>query len=399
VVGPARRLTGGHVWTDRRWWNAYTAVVAVVVSAFVLVGEGNVVPGARLGAVAVIAVMGGWYLVVGRHLIGRESTEPRVWVFVVGIGVLLTAATALASAASFVLFAVVPLVYTMMPMLPGTAVMFMFNLVPSAVYLARSGDLAGTVAGPLPVAVLVSVASAAFAVWVDRVVRESTQRAGLIAELAASRAEVARLSHEAGTAAERHRIAGEIHDTIAQGLSSVVMLVQAAEADLDRDPAQARRHLDLAGRAARESLAEARALVAGLSPAQLSGGSLGEVLTRLAERFRDETGVPVTARVAAAGPLPTALEVVLLRAAQEGLANVRKHANATTVALDLAYPGGSAVLTVTDDGCGIGAGAGAQREPGFGLAGMRARVADVGGTLRLSTPPGGGTRLTVVVPA
>jgi signal transduction histidine kinase len=97
-----------------------------------------------------------------------------------------------------------------------------------------------------------------------------------------------------------------------------------------------------------------------------------------------------------------AVEVVLLRAAQEGLANVRKHANATAVTLELAYPPGSAVLTVTDNGTGTGTGTDAGTSNGgnggFGLAGMRARAADIGGTLRLEPVPGGGTRLTVLVP-
>jgi signal transduction histidine kinase len=125
--------------------------------------------------------------------------------------------------------------------------------------------------------------------------------------------------------------------------------------------------------------------------------SLPDVLRRLADRFRDETGVPVTTRVATlAEPLPTALEVVLLRAAQEALTNVRKHANATAVVLELALEGGSAVLMVTDDGGGMPK---ERAGSGFGLAAMRARVADVGGALRVDSPPAGGTRLVVTVPA
>jgi signal transduction histidine kinase len=375
----------------------YCVVTALAVAAFVLLGEINRTMPSRLAAAALIGCFVAWYAALGRRFIRQESTGPAVWMFTIGAAALIAAATAFASAASFALFALVPMVFTIMPLVPASVVVVVLNLVPSAVYLARTGDLRGTISGPLPPAGLVIVFSVAFAVWITRIVQQSNERAALIEELAASRAEVARLSHDAGAAAERQRLAGEIHDTIAQGLSSVVMLVQAAEADLDRDPARTRRHLDLAGRTARENLAQARALVAGVPAAPPSGVSLPDVLRRLADRFRDETGVPVRTRVAAMEePLPTALEVVLLRAAQEALTNVRKHANATAVGLEFACANGSAVLVVTDDGGGI------PREragSGSGIAAMRARVADVGGTLRVDSPPAGGTRLVVTVPA
>jgi signal transduction histidine kinase len=385
-----------NAWQHRAWWDTYCSLAAVVVVGFLLVGETSRPMEYRVAAAGLIACLAAWYVALGRRLLLGGSNR-RLWTFIAGTAVLLTVATAFASAASMLLFAVIPLIFTATPMAPAVAVTVALNLMPSAVYLARTGDVAGTLEGPFPVAVLVIVFACAIAFWIDRIVRQSMERADLIDELTASRAEVARLSHDAGTAAERQRIAGEIHDTIAQGLSSVVMLVQAAEAHLDRDPDSARRHLRMAGRAARENLAEARALVAGLSPAQLTGSSLADVLHRLGDRFREETGVPVTVRVTEpAEPLPIALEVVLLRAAQEALANVRKHAKATAVDLVLACDSGSAVLTVTDDGCGLGSGDGS---PGFGLAAMRARVADVGGTLRLDTPPTGGTRLTAAVPS
>jgi signal transduction histidine kinase len=403
VEGPAGRLSGrtgtarAHAWQRLAWWDAYCVLTALAVAAFVLLGEVNRTTPSRLAAVALIGCFVAWYVALGRRLIRQVSTGPVVWVFTIGAAALIAAATAFASAASFLLFALVPMVFTIMPLVPATVVVVVLNLMPSAVYLARTGDLSGTVSGPLPPAGLVTVFSVAFAVWITRIVEQSDERAALIEELAASRAEVARLSHDAGAAAERQRLAGEIHDTIAQGLSSVVMLVQAAEADLDRDPARTRRHLGLAGRVARENLAEARALVAGVPAAPPSGLSLPDVLRRLADRFRDETGVPVTTRVATlAEPLPTALEVVLLRAAQEALTNVRKHANATAVVLELALEGGSAVLMVTDDGGGMPK---ERAGSGFGLAAMRARVADVGGALRVDSPPAGGTRLVVTVPA
>ena len=388
-----------HAWQVSRSWDVYVALVTVAVAALVVVSETSRPPGLRLASSVAVLAFGAWYAVLGRPLLARYEAT-RVWTFIAGTAVLYAIATLFAPAATFLSFVLLPLVFNLVDFLPGTLAVAGLNLIPPAVHLVRTGDVFDTVVVLLPIAALITVFSTAFAYWVHQIARQSAERADLIEQLNASRAEVARLSRDAGVAAERQRLSGEIHDTIAQGLSSVVMLVQAAEADLDRDTGgdtnRARHHLRMAGRSARESLAEARALVAGLSPAQLSGASLAAVLARLAERFREETGIPVDARTAArSDQLPMATEVVLLRAAQEGLANVRKHARATAVTLELAYPPGSAVLTVTDNGVGTGS----LDNGGFGLAGMRARAADIGGTLRLEPAPGGGTKLTVLVPA
>lgn len=384
-----------HAWQATRWWDVYFAIVTVVVATLVVVGETARPIEYRMGSAATILAIGGWYAWRGRRLLARYAAGP-AWVFIGGLAVLYAVAVGLASSASFLSIALIPMIFNLLDFLPGTLAVVGLNLIPPAVFLARTGDVVETVVVLLPIAALITFFSTAFAYWVHQIARQSVERADLIEQLAASRAEVARLSRDAGIADERQRLSGEIHDTIAQGLSSVVMLVQAAEADLDRDTGQARHHLRMAGRTARENLADARALVSGLSPAQLSGASLAAVLARLAERFREETGIHVDARTAArSDQLPMAVEVVLLRAAQEGLANVRKHANATAVTLELAYPPGSALLTVTDNGVG----AHTTGNGGFGLAGMRARAADIGGTLRIEPAPGGGTKLTVLVPA
>jgi len=246
------------------------------------------------------------------------------------------------------------------------------------------------VRGPLPIAVLVVVFSAFFGTAMVRVHEQN-------AELTATRAEVARLSHETGVAAERQRLAGEIHDTIAQGLSSVVMLVQAAEADLDRAPARARRHLAMIARTARDNLDEARALVAALAPTALDGASLAEAVGRLVGNFTAETGVRVSYDlVGTPKALPTGLDVVLLRAAQEALSNVRKHAAAGSVTVRLAYGTAAVVLGVRDDGRGFDPG---QPATGYGLGAMRSRVGQVGGTLSVESTPGTGTTVRAEVPA
>ena len=129
---------------------------------------------------------------------------------------------------------------------------------------------------------------------------------------------MATLSAERGALAERERLAGEIHDTLAQGFTSIIMLLQAARGTADR-----------AGqyRTARENLAEARTLITALRPAPLSGATLEEALGRITAQFGEELAVSTTFEVRGdSRTTSTKVEVVLLRAAQEALANVRKHA-------------------------------------------------------------------------
>jgi signal transduction histidine kinase len=221
-------------------------------------------------------------------------------------------------------------------------------------------------------------------------VSQSEERGALIRELEASREEVGKLSMAAGIAAERSRLAAEIHDTLAQGFTSLVTLVQAAESELDRDPDKARAHLSLAARTARENLTEARALVAGLMPSELTGtGSLDQAIRRQLSRLAEETSIAGSYRVDGQSvELPTALEVVLLRMVQEALTNVRRHAEATEVAITLRVGENRAALRVADNGVGFDPSA---VGGGFGLRGMRSRAAQVGGRLDVHSGADGTT--------
>jgi two-component sensor histidine kinase len=221
--------------------------------------------------------------------------------------------------------------------------------------------------------------SVVFGTWISRIIEQSRERAQLIERLEAAQAELAEVSRQAGTLAERQRLAGEIHDTLAQGLTSIVMLLQATDAEIGPDPAEARRHVGLATQTAREGLAEARAMVAALTPAHLDTGPLHEALGRLADRIGAELGIAVRFEVCGpARPLPANAEVVLLRAAQEALANVRKHAHASDVRVILSYQPHAVRLDVRDDGAGFDP---ERVNGGYGLRGMRSRILQVGGSL------------------
>jgi signal transduction histidine kinase len=237
--------------------------------------------------------------------------------------------------------------------------------------------------------------SYAYSRWVMKVIEQSLERAALIEQLEATRAELAAAHHEAGVRAERHRLAGEIHDTLAQGFTSIVTLLQAAEASLDAD-SHARRHLDLALVTARENLAEARTLVTTLTPATLEAGTLGDSVHRVTGATGAQAGIEAHAEVTgAARRLPTGTEVVLLRVCQEALANVRKHAAARQVRVRLCYASRTVRLTVEDDGKGFDPG---KPNGGYGLKGMLDRVRQVGGTVEVTSAPGAGTEVRAEVP-
>jgi signal transduction histidine kinase len=210
-------------------------------------------------------------------------------------------------------------------------------------------------------------------------------------------------AREAGMLDERHRMAREIHDTLAQGLTGIITQLQAAEQAAD-EPAGWRRHFAAATALARQSLTEARRSVDALRPEPLETGRLGDALTDVAEHWSRLHGVAVqvTTTGTARWIRPEA-DFVLLRAAQEALANVAKHAKATRVGVTLSYMENEVALDVRDDGKGFDL-LGCQREigehdgRGFGLTAMRQRVEGVSGTVQVESEPGVGTAISVCVP-
>jgi signal transduction histidine kinase len=199
--------------------------------------------------------------------------------------------------------------------------------------------------------------------------------------LRAYAAEVAELS----IAAERNRLARDIHDGLGHHLTETAILIEQAKAFRDHDAAAAGRALIEAHRAVRRALDEVRRSVRALHPA---GFNLTSAVAGLG-------GGPVSVDVAGeenGHPLPVLTAVY--RAAQEGITNARRHASAERIDVRLAFAPGAVTLVVADDGCGF-----VPDRPGFGLAGMRERIEEVGGQVDVDSRPGAGTRLTVSVPA
>ena len=240
--------------------------------------------------------------------------------------------------------------------------------------------------------------------YMDAIEKRSAERQRLIIELESTRARLASSEREAGALQERERLAGEIHDTLAQGFTSIIMHHEAAEPELSEIPDLAKQHLDQAKRTARDSLAEARRLVWALRPEALERASLPEAMENVAGRWSEEgdedANVVITGT---ARPLHPSAEVTLLRATQEALANARKHAKASQVNVTLSYMEDEVILDVQDDGVGFNPTdfsdrSGGEGMSGFGLSGMRQRVQQIHGTLVIESAPGEGTTLVIEVP-
>jgi signal transduction histidine kinase len=247
----------------------------------------------------------------------------------------------------------------------------------------------------------VTVALALLVAMMQAIHEQSEQRRRLLEQLEAARGELADAERRAGVLAERERLAREIHDTLAQGFASIVTLSEAARAQARLSPEAAMRRLEEAGQVARSSLGEARRAIWALRPQALERGSLGRALGELAAEFGSRTGIDAQAAVTGdEGEIPQDAQEALLRVAQEALANVRKHARAHRVRLTLSYLDNVTLLDVRDDGAGFDPEAPARDGSGggFGLAGMRERLAAHGGTLTVETAPGRGTTVTAALP-
>jgi signal transduction histidine kinase len=267
-----------------------------------------------------------------------------------------------------------------------------------ASFLAHGSHLTpGAFIGPL----LGAAVAVATVLGYEALYRESERRRELIEELIATRAELADAERTAGTLAERERLAHEIHDTLAQGLSSIQLLLRAAQRLLPAD-SPAAPHIEQARSTAQDNLAEARRFVRALTPPDLERGSLAGALERLCRSGAVDTPTvrfSVSGRPAA---LPTPYEVALLRIAQSALGNTLRHARADRAEITLSFMDTTVALDVVDDGVGFTPDAvrpdGGREDGGFGLPAMRSRAESLGGTFAVESAPGQGTALAVTLP-
>ncbi|MFF1877957.1 sensor histidine kinase [Leifsonia sp. NPDC058230] len=275
----------------------------------------------------------------------------------------------------------------------GSVAILLSTIVAICALGIHSGWTVGGVVGPLigaGVALLIGLGYQALA-------REAEQREALVRELIATQGQLAATEHESGVLAERARLAREIHDTLAQGLSSIQMLLHAAErADPGRPGIE---HIRLARETAAANLVEARRFIRELTPPQLDDQTLGGALRRLARTQWAAQGLDVQVRVSDTIVLPMHLQTALLRIAQGAIANVIQHAHATTATITIAIDHDRLRFTVADDGTGFDpehpARETAEKSDSFGLQATSERVQQLGGTLTIDATPGHGTTLAV----
>ncbi|GAB2515947.1 Sensor histidine kinase LiaS [Corynebacterium atrinae] len=352
---------------------------------------------AILRAFAVSSPVAWWVLAVGIafvavYLLGAwaargsgGSPGPRTaslgWIIV--LTVLWAALTWLSPEGAYLVF---PLFFLYLHLLPGASSAVVIILATAFAIVALGlhlGFSVGGVIGPLVgagVPLLIGLAYRALT-------REAQAREQLLSELMRTRAQLADTEREQGALAERARLARDIHDTVAQGLSSIQMLLQAAE---PTTPEPAAGYLKLARETAAESLADTRQIIRELTPSRLEDG-LAAALRRLGAEQSRRAEIPIEV-TAADVDLPMGIQTALLRITQGALSNAIRHADASRIAIILAVDEGTATLKVLDDGRGF------REAESFGLQAMRERVEQFDGTLSVASTPGQGTAVRADLP-
>jgi two-component system NarL family sensor kinase len=223
--------------------------------------------------------------------------------------------------------------------------------------------------------------------------------------LALRTARFAEEGRELAVLEERTRLAREIHDTLAQQLTGIVLQLEAAEAMQSRNRGERTRDLVVAAREqARLALQEARRSVWNLRPTPLEAAGLTAAVALEAERFGTRSGIAVTVRndgVPRALALAPQSEVAVFRILQEALANAGHHSHAHLVEVELRASEGELILSISDDGAGFNVdeeGLDGSTAGSFGLVGMRERARLIGADLQIASRPHGGTRVSVRVP-
>lgn len=368
------------------WWHV-SFVVILGVTAFIDLVAADLPSGRRLVVAALLALIAVMYAAVGaRYFMSSSVSPPRAIAYLIPLGTATCVLLAIAPDGShLLLFIVFPHIWALLRVRWAIAASAVFV---AAIVAIEVGQLSGDLAGPLTRGLFMLALAVLMGVWLSGIIAESERRQALIDELTAARAALDRAHHRAGVLAERQRLASEIHDTLAQGLMSSLVLSQA--------PATPERMAKIE-RTARENLAEARSLIEALEPKELRDATLADACGRVVERFAADSDGTRATFLCAGEPrvLPVNCEIVLLRATQEALANVRKHADASCVDVRLSYGENGTTIRIHDNGAGFDP---AAPTDGFGLRGLWNRAQQVNGTVDVRSVPGRGTTVEVTVP-
>ncbi|GGU36912.1 sensor histidine kinase [Nocardioides albus] len=378
-------------------------VIAVVLTAIGVaraVGDGVAVPAAVVSGLAILL----WH--TAGTILPRRTRWRRlpVW-WLVGFAAIWTAAVAVSAEFVWLAFLLWLLAGHLLPLRWGLLFSaLVLAVVIVAPVLGRGTTSYADVFGP--------VIGGVFAFGISRgylqLLRDAAERERLVTSLRSAQQEMAELQDElalaqrhSGAVAERTRISRDIHDTIAQALSSIRLLTHAGR-NRTTDPESSRTFAQVEALAG-DSLADVRRIVEALAPAELEDAALTSALRRMLDRTHEEAGLHVELHVDDTLPLlRTEVEVALLRTAQSALANVRLHAGATRAVVTLTDDHDSVRLDISDDGAGFDVAAW-EREAGagsssYGLRFMRARLRELGGGLDVESTLGEGTAVSAHLP-
>ena len=229
--------------------------------------------------------------------------------------------------------------------------------------------------------------------FISAIIKQSIDRLRLIDELTRSRANLMRVEREAGRLNERQRLARDIHDTLAQHFTSIIMHLAVAK---HSNFATVQTQVQQAEESARDGLDEIRRIVWDMQPEQIEKAPFIEAVEQLAARWSAENSVQVKMNVTGTPhPLASSAETTLLRILQEAMHNISKHAQAKKVNITFSYMEDLFVMDIADDGLGF--------EPskvgnGFGMKTMRGRAEELSGTLTIESEQGVGTAIAVSIP-
>ena len=368
-------------------WMSIAVTVTTAVMAVLIVGSGGYGSGSKIGAgIALAAFALAWFTLGIRARNSTVMAIAYVSVLVITVGAAVAFMPVMATLQSLAY----PLVWVLAERTRNAIIGNVALALSVGVgFLINMGLSPDAVLYTTTIVALSLIFSLALGLWITQISRLSEQRHDLVLELQSTRDELAAISRDSGVSSERERLAREIHDTIAQDLTGLVLVAQRAKRELDdNNAAAAAEQLELIEDSARAALAEARALVTASAPVGLTGDGITSALTRLAERYSRETQLTVTVEAEQLPAIARETEVVVLRCAQEALANVRKHANATRATITVTVGDAGLTIAVTDDGTGFDP---TTAHTGFGLEGMSERLALVNGRLDVDSSAAGTT--------
>lgn len=317
------------------------------------------------------------------HHRGKALSRGAEWGWLAAVGVLWVALVWASPDFAWLEFPLVMLACYMLPAPVGVPVSLAAGAFTVAVMAPETGI--GGIIGPSIGTLVAVVASFAY-----QALRAEAEHYKLTAaRLAATQMELAESQYQAGALQERTRLAREVHDTMAQGLSSIVLFGRAAAGHLESgDPARQAKTPEILGTivdTASENLAEARRFVAANSPDAAPLSERLEAVAASARSRQKAIGSPLELTVVApdADQITGEAADVVERVVREGVSNIVRHSNADKAVVTVEKLGNVATVDVFDDGRGVG------RPAGHGLTGLRARVAEVGGTIELESSPRG----------